>query len=218
MKIKNLKFKIPIMLLIFLVFFAGCSKQEEQKANNDPPVIPVKVIKAQRKDLVKTLEYAGNIKAKNEVLVYPKVTGKIVEKLKVEGDKVAKVEVIVYIDRDEVGLKFNKAPVESPLTGVIGKMYVDIGSQVSSQTPVAMVLDMDTVKINLDIPEKYIPKIYVGQEARITVDAYPDRDFSGKITQISPLVNQENRAAPIEITIENPEHLLKSGMFVRTTL
>ena len=95
---------------------------------------------------------------------------------------------------------------------------MDKGVNVSPQTAVAMVVNMDKVKINLDIPEGYLPKMYLGQEAKITVDAYPQDTFVGKVTKISPVVNLDNRAAPVEIILDNPDHRLKSGMFARVSL
>jgi len=209
--------RFHVFLILLLLFAAiGCEKISAVK-NNDQN-IPVKVKKVELTDLAKTLEYIGSIKAQDEAKVYPKVSGKIIAKLKEDGSPVEKGEAIALIDRDEVGLKFNKAPVESPITGIVGRVYVDIGSNVSSQTPVALVVNMDKVKIDLDMPEIYLPKIFLNQEARITVDAYPQEEFLGKVTKISPVVNLENRAAPIEIFIDNPEHRLKSGMFVRVSL
>ena len=126
--------------------------------------------------------------------------------------------MIAYIDRDEIGLKFEKAPVESPLTGTIGRIYVDKGSNVLPSTPIAMVINLEKVKIHLDIPEKFLPRLYLGQEAAMAVDAYPQDVFTGRVSQISPVVNLENRAAPIEIELGNPEGRLKSGMFARVSL
>ncbi|MDD5005604.1 MAG: efflux RND transporter periplasmic adaptor subunit [Candidatus Omnitrophica bacterium] len=214
-KIKN--YGIVLLLILFAAPLFGCQVKEKAKVENLQS-IPVKVMKVQRMDLYNKLEYTGDIKAEDEVDVYPKVSGKIIEKVKQDGESVNKGDVIAYIDRDEVGLKFEKAPVESPLTGTVGRIYVDIGSNVSSQTPVALVVNMDRVKINLDIPEIYLPKIFLGQEAKVATDAYPEKEFIGKVTKVSPVVNLENRAAPIEITIDNPEHFLKSGMFVKVTL
>lgn len=212
----RLKFHILFLAVISFAAF-GCARQEQTK-EQDSGAIPVKVFKVELKDLSKILEYAGNIKAQDEVIVYPKVSGKIIQKVKEEGAAVEKGEVIAYIDRDEVGLKFEKAPVETPLSGVIGRVYVDIGANVSPQTSIALVADMDKVKINLDIPEKYLPKVYLGQVAQISVDAYPQDEFIGKVTKVSPIVNLENRAAPIEITVDNQGHKLKSGMFAKVKL
>ena len=216
-KIKNLRFLIVILHFTFLILnFVGCQpKTEKEKA---PEAIPVKVLKVQLKELFEALEYTGDIKAQEEAIVYPKVSGKIMEKVKVDGSAVTKGETIAYIDRDEVGLKFEKAPVESPLTGIVGRVYVDIGQNVTIQTPIALVVDMDKVKIDLDIPEKYLPRVSQGLGAQIGVDAYPQEEFLGRVTKISPVVDLATRSAPIEITVDNPEHRLQSGMFAKVRL
>lgn len=210
-------------LIVFTLFFAlssfitGCGTNTDKSQYKEEP-IPVKVMTVKVKDLNKTLEYVGNILGEDEAKAFPKVSGRIIEKLKREGDLVSKGDVIAYIDRDEVGLKFEKAPVESPLTGVVGRVYVDIGSSVDTQTPVALVVNLDIAEIYLDIPEKYLPKISLSQLADITVDAYPNEKFLGKVTMISPIVDLQTRAAPIEIKIKNRDHRLQSGMFAKVKL
>ncbi len=213
---KCLKLNILFLSAVVLIL-SGCSGKEEVKAQA-AQVIPVKVQKVERKDLSYVLEYVGNIKAQDEVRVYPKVTGKVIEKIKQDGAAVAKGEILAYIDRDEVGFKFEKAPVESPISGTVGRVYVDIGSSVNPQTPVALVVNMDKVKIELDIPEKYLPKVSLEQQARILVDAYPQENFTGNVTKASPVLDLATRSAPIEITIDNLDHRLKSGMFARVNL
>jgi multidrug efflux pump subunit AcrA (membrane-fusion protein) len=218
---QNTKYKIQNAIVLFsgilvFLFVTGCQRKVEEEKIQE--AIPVKVEKVGLRDLSKTLEYVGNIEAEDEAVVYPKVGGKVIEKVKKDGDAVAKGEAVVYIDRDEVGLKFEKAPVESPLTGIVGRVYVNIGENVASLTPIALVVNMDKVKIVLDIPERYLPRVALDQEAKILVDAYPNEEFMGKVTKISPIVNLENRAAPIEIMIDNPGHLLKSGMFAKVNL
>ncbi|MFA6216648.1 MAG: efflux RND transporter periplasmic adaptor subunit [Candidatus Omnitrophota bacterium] len=207
--------KIAVYLLM-LILLGGCQKEEKKAAV--PDVIPVKTRLLALENIEKTIDYVGSIKASEEVLVYPKVSGKISEQIFQVGSSVAKGQPIFYIDRDEVGLKFEKAPVVSPLDGVVGKVFIDIGDHVLPQNPVALVVTLEKVQVVLDIPEIYLPKIFLGQEAVILVDAYPEQKFTGKITKISPMVNLENRAAPVEITIENPGYLLKSGMFVEVSL
>lgn len=207
-----------IWYLVFGISLVGCGSGQKERAVEQNESIPVKVMKVELRAIQNTLDYVGDIKAQDEALVYPKVSGKIIEKLKTEGEAVRKGEAIVYIDRDEVGFKFEKAPVESPLDGFIGRINVDIGTQVSAQTPVALVVAMDKVKIKLDIPENYLPKISVGQKASITVQPYEGEKFSGVVSRISPVLDLETRSAPIEILISNLEHRLKSGMFAKVEL
>jgi membrane fusion protein, multidrug efflux system len=200
-----------VCLILFAITGCGRSKKAEE-------TVPVIVRKIGSQNMQRTLDYAGDIKAAEAAVVYPRVGGKIMEKLKEDGSAVSKGDVIAYIDRDEVGFEFQKAPVESPLDGIVGRFYVDKGVNVTAQTPIALIVDMDNVEIELDIPEKYVPKVSVGQLARIYVDAYPEEHFEGKVTKVSPVIDLETRTAPIELTFSNANHELKPGMFARVEL
>ena len=213
---KNILFALFCPLVFLLILGAGCAKKQE--AAQKETAIPVKVMKVELKEISESIEYVGNIKAQDEALIYSKVSGKVIEKLKEDGAVVEKGDVIAYIDRDEVGFNFEKAPVESSLKGIVGRVFVDIGSQVSPQTPIALVVDMDKVEIGLEIPEKYIPMILLGQEAKVSVDAYPEEEFTGTVTKISPMVDLATRTAAMEIVIGNPQHKLNSGMFAKVNL
>jgi multidrug efflux pump subunit AcrA (membrane-fusion protein) len=208
---------IFIPLISLCVFSIGCQKIESGKTQNQQ-AIAVKVMAVKLQNIAKTLNYAGNIKAQDEAIIYPKVSGKIIEKVKENGASVAKGEAIAFIDRDEVGLTFEKAPVESPLAGIIGRTYVDRGQNVTMQTPIALVINMDKVKISLDIPEKYLSQLSLGQQAKIYLDGYAGKEFAGAVSRISPVLDLDTRSAPIEITVDNAEHLLKSGMFAKVKL
>ena len=211
-----MKFYRLIIITMLGILVIGCQpKSDMAKAVES---IPVKVEKVKLQELYETLDYTGDIKAKDEAIIYPKVSGKIIEKVKEDGAVINKGEVICYIDRDEVGLKFEKAPVESTLTGLVGRVYVDIGQNVDTQTAIALIVSTGKVKIDLDIPEKYLPRVNIDQEAIINVDAYPDLEFKGKVTKISPVVDLSTRTAPIEITIDNSNYNLKSGMFAKVKL
>jgi len=202
-----------LILSVMTLTAAGCGAKKDLGKREKSDVVPVKVMTVKLQDIYKTLEYVGNIKGINEAKVYPKVSGKIIEKVKEDGCYVTKGEVIAYVDRDEVGLKFEKAPIESPLTGIVGRVYVDIGSSVSTETPVALIADMSRAQIDLDVPENILPKVIIGQDAVVTVDAYPGEEFMAKVVKVSPVVDLATRAAPIELNVENKDRKLQSGMF-----
>lgn len=219
---KNKRWFFLFLIIVLAVgFLIGRGKSKARPGETAlalPSAVPVRVMKVTLRDISDIIEYAGDIKAQAEVDVYPKVSGKILEKVKEEGSFARQGEAIAYIDRDEVGQTFAKAPVESPLDGFIGRVYVDIGASVTPQTAVAKVIDMERVKINLDLPEVHLPKVSSGQEAVISVDAYPDKEYRGAVTKISLLLDAATRTAPVEITVDNPLRELKSGMFARVRL
>ena len=219
-KLENFKkietFPLFFFMICCVFLLGGCAPEKAKEQLKES--IPVKVAKIQLQEINEILDYTGDIKAQDEVEIYPKVSGKIIEKLKEDGALINKGEVICYIDRDEVGLKFQKAPVESTLTGILGRVYVDLGQNVTANTPVALVVSVDKVKIGLDIPEKYLPKITLGQAAQISVDSWPLDKFIGSVTKISPVIDLSTRTAPVEITIVNKDYRLQSGMFAKVRL
>ncbi|MCM8757477.1 MAG: efflux RND transporter periplasmic adaptor subunit [Candidatus Omnitrophica bacterium] len=220
---KDTKSQFPNSKQIIIIFFlvglilGGCQSRQTERLP-EKETIPVKVAKVKLEDIQEVLEYTGDIKAEEEAIIYPKVSGKIIEKVKEDGSFIKKGEVIVYIDRDEVGLKFERAPVESPLEGVVGRVYVDIGQNVGVHSPIALIVKMDKVKVNLEIPEKYLSQLHLGLKAKIKVDAYPNEEFLGRISKISPVIELATRTIPVEIMVDNPDYKLKPGMFARVSL
>jgi membrane fusion protein (multidrug efflux system) len=219
-KYSNCSAAAALALCILCGIAAGCSKQDKSNAPAVAEIetIPVRIETVKSRDIAEYLDYVANIKAQEEVMVFPKVTGKIVKKVKEEGDVVAQGDVIAYVDRDEVGLTFEQAPVESPRAGIVGKVYVDIGANVAPSTAVALVIDMDRVKVYLDVPEKYLTKVSTGMHAAITVDAYPDQVFDGVVTRISPVLDTATRTSQTEIGIDNKDHRLRSGMYAKVKI
>ena len=104
-----MKSRILIILIMAGFLSAGCQKNDAAKTDL-PQAVPVKAVQVELKDISKTLEYIGSIKANEEANVYPKVTGKIIEKVKEDGMTVEKGDTIAYVDRDEIGLKYENAP------------------------------------------------------------------------------------------------------------
>ena len=98
---------------------------------------------------------------------------------------------------------------------VVGERFVDEGALVSVNQPIVSVLENNPLKAVVFVIERDYPKIRAGQEAEVTTDAYPGRVFLGTIRRIAPLLRESSRQARVEITIANPDHLLKPGMFIR---
>ncbi len=188
-------------------------------------IIPVVVNHVDKGDIRGILYFTGDIRGYEEIDVFPRVAGKLLKNLIEEGDTVKKGTVIALIDRDIAGMKFEPSEVTSPIAGILGKLYLDKGAGVNPPTmspamgtPIAMIVNMDRVKVVIYIIEKDLSRINKGQVAEITVDAYPDKIFQGKVTAFRPVVDLMSRTAKAEITIPNPGHLLRPGMFARVNL
>ena len=93
---------------------------------------------------------------------------------------------------------------------------VDRGALVSPSTPLFEVVDIDRVKVGIDVVEGDYRKVSLGQPVAVKVDAYPDKRFAGTITRVSPILDPRTRTAEVEVELDNPDGVLKPGMFART--
>lgn len=119
---------------------------------------------------------------------------------------------------EELRIRLGQTEIVSPLNGVVGQRYVDPGALVSTTTPVALILELSTMVIVVNVPERHFNKIQTGSEARVLVDAFPGEDFTGHVVRISPLLDAQTRTAPVEIELDNPGGRLKAEMFARVDL
>ncbi|HOW27714.1 MAG TPA: efflux RND transporter periplasmic adaptor subunit [Elusimicrobiota bacterium] len=197
----------------------GCRSREAEAVKSiDMNSFIVKTEKAAERMLEEQLLLVGSVKAKDEAVLYPRVPGKLMQNLLREGDPVRKNEPVATIERDEVGVVFEPAPVPSTLNGVVGKIYLDVGAHVTPQTPVALVVDQSQVRVKVDLPERYVGQIRQGQKAYLSVEAYPDKSFIGTVSRVSPVVDFQSRNSAIEVLVDNADRRLKSGMFAQVKL
>lgn len=110
--------------------------------------------------------------------------------------------------------------VYAPISGVIIGQNVTnsaaAGVSLSGSATAFTIADLSTVWILCDVYENDLPKIQVGQEATIRVDAYPDKPLSGRISDIGPVLDPSIRTAKVRIEVPNPG-ILRLGMFVTAT-
>jgi multidrug efflux pump subunit AcrA (membrane-fusion protein) len=110
------------------------------------------------------------------------------------------------------------ASIRAPFDGYVQQRMVSLGELVKEQMPVMQIVRIDPLKVTAEIPEGLAPWVHSGQPVELQVDAYPDQSFTGKVSRISPAVNQQTRAFPFEALVPNPQGLLKPGTFVRVKL
>ncbi len=108
-----------------------------------------------------------------------------------------------------------EATITAPISGVIGVRYFEAGDMASPAMPLVTVVQMDRVKITFNAAEEDLGKLAVGQTARVMVKSYADRSFEGKVVKISPVLDPLTRMAEVEVLIDNPQRLLKPGMYAQ---
>ncbi|MGA2834006.1 MAG: efflux RND transporter periplasmic adaptor subunit [Terracidiphilus sp.] len=110
--------------------------------------------------------------------------------------------------------------VYAPISGVIVAQNVTqaaaAGVSLSGTATAFTIADLSTVWIICDVYENDIPKIQLGQTAQIHVNAYPDKQLSGRVSDIGPVLDPSIRTAKVRVEIANPG-ILRLGMFVTAT-
>jgi multidrug efflux pump subunit AcrA (membrane-fusion protein) len=195
------------------------------KKSDEVRKIPVTVQAVETGSIRDIIFFNGDIKGQEEVDVFPKVPGKLVENRVKEGDPVKKDQVIAVVDRDITGMKYELSEVASPISGIIAKVYNDPGAglspptmSMSMGTPIAKVVNIGKVRVNIDVPEYQFSAVRKNQTALIRVDSFPGRDFTGQVSELTPVVDTLTRTSRAKIEIPNPDHLLRPGMFARVSL
>ena len=121
-------------------------------------------------------------------------------------------------------LNLSYAVIRAPFSGYIATRYVDPGTLIPGSTqmvpanPLLVLVDINTVKIMINIPEHSVADIHAGMPVTTVTDAYPDTVFNGRITRVAPALDPVTRTMAAEVDIANPRHLLKPGMFSKVII
>lgn len=101
---------------------------------------------------------------------------------------------------------------------IVAERFVNEGNTVAANTPILSIVEIDPVIAVIQVTEKDYPLIGLGQQATVRADAFPDKNFIGTVSRISPIFRESSRQAEMELTVENREQLLKPGMFAQCTI
>ncbi len=107
--------------------------------------------------------------------------------------------------------------LRSPIDGIVVERNVMVGNEVhvDQQDPLLRVADLSKVWVIADLYEQDLPLVKQGAEATVFVPALPEGKFEGKITYVGDIVDQVTRAIRTRIEIDNPNNLLRPGMFAQ---
>jgi len=177
----------------------------------------VKVKTARYRTIADSVNFVGEIRGINEVTVIPKVVGRLIKKNKEEGDFVRKDEVIAEIDRDEPLLKYTLYELKSPIDGILGKYFVDVGAMVSQQMPVCIISEVSKVKLIFNVGENVVNKIRKGSYVKFVVENVGEV-FTSSALQTANYIDPATRSMEVRVILDNSRGIFKSGSFVKGEL
>ncbi len=111
--------------------------------------------------------------------------------------------------------RIDRKTIRAPFTGQVGIREINLGQYVPAGAPIVALQANEKVYANFTLPQQALDKIETGLEIKLSSDVYPDRIFEGSLTAISPEIDAATRSVALQGTFDNPDALLRAGLFVR---
>lgn len=220
----TLKKMFAILLAIFLLATVfSCSKNEEEsefseEEDAEEMVQAVRVESLIPSDLRKFIELNGNVRAEKSMSVYPIMAGKIAGTNVRLGSKVAKGSVIAYVDPSVPGSRFALNEVIAPISGTVISTPLKAGTRVDTETAVTTIGDLSNLQVVANIPERYVSFLKKGLQADIFLEAYPERQFSAVVSEVSPVLDEATRTKEVLLSFTKMDNRINAGMFADVKL
>lgn len=109
-------------------------------------------------------------------------------------------------------VNINKAYVSSPISGYVNKVYVEPGEVINPGAPIADIVQTSLIKVVVNIPERDISTVNLGQNVKVKINSLNDEAFNGKVTFISATADVASRTFPVFVQISNVGGKIRGGM------
>ncbi|WP_163833628.1 efflux RND transporter periplasmic adaptor subunit [Spartinivicinus ruber] len=120
-------------------------------------------------------------------------------------------EAIANVEKTKAIIAQKK--VRAPFSGKIGIRLINLGEYINAGASIATLQNINSLFVDFNLPEQFYPKLYVGQQVRFDIDAYPNEHFIGEVTALNAKVDPNTRNILVRASVANPEHKLIPGMF-----
>lgn len=114
--------------------------------------------------------------------------------------------------------RLRDARITAPFRGRVGARYVSPGQVIARNTVLTVLVNSDPVKLDFEVPERYVGTVSIGQNVSLDVASRPGRRFEGKVYFISPTLDATNRTVLVKASVPNLDGALKPGMFANLNL
>jgi len=108
--------------------------------------------------------------------------------------------------------------VRSPISGAVKEKHASRGSYLMVNGKIVTLVKINPLRLRADIPESSVAAVRTGQTIYVTVDAFPNRTFTGRVVRIGPSLDEKTRALTVEAEVANSGNLLRPGMFAKSRL
>jgi membrane fusion protein (multidrug efflux system) len=119
---------------------------------------------------------------------------------------------------DVVRAQLSDRVITAPFDGILGLRRVSQGSLVTPGTEIATLDDISVIKLDFNVPERYLAVVSKGQDVVAHSETWPDRDFAGTVASVDSRDDPVTRSVTVRAEIPNPDRLLRPGMLLSVRL
>ncbi|MDE5623085.1 MAG: efflux RND transporter periplasmic adaptor subunit [Alistipes sp.] len=133
----------------------------------------------------------------------------------ISAQQIQQAKAQLDVQREAVANLKKNIEVRSPITGVVTARNYESGDLFAAQ-PILHVMQIDPLKVIVNISEQYYPNVKVGMPVELLVDIFPEKKFTGTVSLIYPALDPATRTFKVEVRVPNADRTLRPGMFART--
>jgi len=115
-------------------------------------------------------------------------------------------------------LDLENCSIRAPYSGYTARQLIDVGEWVNPGTPVYELVDLDKLKVNVDLPERYFGNVEIGSSVSIAVSGNADAPVTGTVAGIAPNASEDTHTYRVIVAVDNRDKRLGGGMLVRATV
>ena len=134
----------------------------------------------------------------------------------ISAQKIEQAKAQLDVPREVVANLKKNIEVRSPISGVVTARNYESGD-LFAQLPILHIMQIDPLKVIANISEQYFASVKVGMPVKLTVDTFPDEEFTGTVSLIYPALDPSTRTFKVEVKVPNAKRTLRPGMYARTT-
>jgi len=134
---------------------------------------------------------------------------------KEELDQSETQRALALADLKQIKVQYNHGFPKSPIAGIMNYLYVEEGEYADVGKPLAEIVNIDKIKINVQVPELDVRFVKIGQQTPLKIDAFPDRTLMGTIDFVSFKADPATKTFLVRSVIDNPGHDIRPGMIGR---
>jgi len=115
----------------------------------------------------------------------------------------------------EIRATIERKTIRAPFSGILGLRQVNLGQYLSAGQAIVSLQSLNPIYVNFGVPQQTVTQVGVGRRLRVTSDDLPGVEFSGRVTALDSVINEETRNVQMQATLANPDAKLRPGMFVQ---